>query len=135
MAMNGTDLLVLVNIGTDEAPSYMAVGCQRDATIEETLALIDVSCKEERTTRVLPGRSTGTITLDALYIPDDQAFAALKSATRNGDLILIAREEAGVVTETVPVMVTSLSESFPDQDAATISVGMTISGAWEAVGS
>jgi TP901-1 family phage major tail protein len=135
MAMNGTNLLILVNVGTEETPVYEAVGCQRDATIEESLEVIDVSCKDERQKRVLPGRSTGTISLDGLYVPDDAAYQALKSATRNGTNLLIAREENGEVTATVPAMITSLSESFPDQDAATISVGMEISGAWTEVGS
>lgn len=135
MAMNGTDLLLLANVGTEETPSYQVVGCQRDATFNENLDLIDVSCKEERAKRVLPGRSTGTISLTGLYVPDDQAFAALKNATREGLNILVAREEFGVVTETASVMVSSFSESFPDQGPATISVSMEVSGAWVAVGS
>lgn len=135
MAMNGTSLLLLINIGSDDTPSYMKLGCQRDATIEESLDVIDVSCKDERQKRTLPGRSTGTISLDSLYIPDDEAYVALKYATRSGDNILIAREEFGSVTATVPVTVTSISESFPDQGAATVSVSMAISGAWTEVGS
>lgn len=128
MAMNGTDLLILVNIGTEQSPQYMAVGCQRDATIEEASATIDVSCKDSRAQRVLAGRYTATISLDALYIPDDQAYQALKAANRGGDLILIAREEAGVVTETFPAKVDSLSEAFPDQGEATVAASFTIDG-------
>lgn len=128
MAMNGTDLLILANIGTPESPSYMAVGCQRDATIEEATATIDVSCKDSRAQRVLPGRYSATISLDALYIPDDQAYQALKDAMRNGDLILIAREEAGTVTETFPALVGSLSQAFPDQGEATVAASFTVDG-------
>lgn len=128
MAMNGSDLLILVNIGTPESPSYMAVGCQRDATIDEASATIDVSCKDSRAQRVLPGRYSATISLDALYIPDDQAYQALKDANRNGDLILIAREELGVVTETFPAKVDSLSQAFPDQGEATVAASFTVDG-------
>lgn len=135
MAMNGSDLLILVNIGTTEAPSYMAVGCQRDATIDEASATIDVSCKDSRAQRVLAGRYSATISLDALYIPDDQAYQALKDANRNGDLILIAREELGVVTETFPAKVDSLSQSFPDQGEATVSASFTVDGFPVAAGS
>lgn len=135
MAMNGSDLLILVNIGTEESPSYMAVGCQRDATIDEASATIDVSCKDSRAQRVLAGRYSATISLDALYIPDDQAYQALKAANRAGDLILIAREELGVVTETFPAKVDSLSQNFPDQGEATVAASFTVDGFPVAVGS
>lgn len=128
MAMNGTDLLILVNIGTPESPEFMAVGCQRDATIEEASATIDVSCKDSRAQRVLAGRYSATIALDALYILDDQAYQALKQANRAGDLVLIAREEQGVVMETFPAKVDSLSQAFPDQGEATVAASFTVDG-------
>jgi hypothetical protein len=133
--MNGTDLLVLANIGTPESPSYMVVGCQRDATFEEASDTIDVSCKESRAQRVLPGRYSGTLSLDALYIPDDQAYLALRTANRAGELILIARQEFGVVTETFSAKVDSLSQAFPDQGEATVSASFTINDFPIAVGS
>lgn len=135
MSMNGTDLLLLVNTGTPTVPTYEVVGCQRDATIEETTDTIDVSCKNSRAQRVLPGRYSGTISLDALYIPTNAAYLALVDANRNGDLILVARQEDGVVTATVNAKVDTISEAFPDQDAATISVSLTIDGFWTEVGS
>lgn len=133
--MNGTDLLLLVNTATPEAPMYEVVGSQRDATLEETTAAIDVSSKDGRAARVIPGRFAGTISLDALYVPDDAAYLALQAANRAGDLILVARQVLGVVTETVEAVITSISEKFPDQDAAVISVALTIDGQWAAVGS
>lgn len=135
MAMNGTDLLLLVNTGTPLAPTYEAVGCQRDATLEETTDTIDVSCKDSRAQRVLPGRYSATISLDALYVPTDDAYLALRDANRDGELILVARQVDGVVTETVTAKLDTISEAFPDQDAATISVSLTIDGFWTEVGS
>lgn len=135
MAMNGTDLLLLVNTGTPTVPTYEVVGCQRDATLEETTDTIDVSCKNSRAQRVLPGRYSGTISLDALYVPTNAAYLALVDANRNGELILVARQEDGVVTATVNAKVDTISETFPDQDAATISVSLTIDGFWTEVGS
>jgi TP901-1 family phage major tail protein len=133
--MNGTDLLLLANTGTPETPAYVAVGSQRDATIDEATATIDVSSKDSRAQRVLPGRYSGTISLDALYVPDDSAYLALQAANRDGELILIAKEISGVVVETVPAKIDTMSESFPDQAEATISIALTIDGFWEAVGS
>lgn len=50
-------------------------------------------------------------------------------------MILVAREEDGVVAETANVRIDSLSGSFPDQAEATVSIGMTVDGAWEEVAS
>ena len=135
MAMNGTDLLLLVNTGTPSVPTYEVVGSQRDAEIAEETDTIDVSSKDSRAMRVLPGRFSGNISMDALYVPDDAAYLALRTANRDGALILVARQEDGVVTETVDAVVNSISEKFPDQDAATIAVSLTIDGFWAAVGS
>jgi TP901-1 family phage major tail protein len=135
MAMNGTDVLILANTGTPETPAYEAVGCQRDATIEETNEVIDVSCKDGRARRGLAGRYGSTLSLEALYVPSDAAFQALKTAMRNGDLILVAVEEDGVVTETATANIDSMSRALPDQDVATISISMTIDGEWTEAGS
>lgn len=135
MAMNGTDLLLLVNVGTPLVPVYQAVGSQRDATIDEATATIDASSKDSRAQRVLPGRYSSSLSLEALYVPSDAAYEALKDANRNGDMILVAREEAGVVTETVNAKIDTMSESFPDQGEATISIAMTVDDWWTVVGS
>jgi TP901-1 family phage major tail protein len=135
MAMNGTDLLILANTGTPGVPAYSIVGSQRDATLEESTDTIDISSKDSRAQRVLPGRYSGTISLDALYVPNDAAFQALKNANRDGEMILVAREEAGVVIETVEAKIDSISEAFPDQAEATISISFTIDGFWNEVGS
>ncbi len=135
MGMNGTDLLILANTGTPGVPAYSIVGSQRDATLEESTDTIDISSKDSRAQRVLPGRYSATISLDALYVPSDLAYLALKNANRNGNLILVAREEAGVVTETVEAKIDSMSEALPDQGESTISISLTIDGFWNEVGS
>lgn len=132
--MNGADLLILVNTGTAEVPVYEAAGCERDATIEETSDTIDNSCKDSRAMRVDYGRYSSTISLDALYVLND-GYLALKQANRDGELILVAREEQDIVTETALAKIDSISETFPDQAESTISISMTIDGWWEEVGS
>jgi len=135
MGMNGSDFLLLVNTGTPSVPSYEAVGCQRDSTVEETSDTIDFSCKDSRAQRVDYGRYSSTISLDSLYVPDNASYAALKQANRDGELILVAREENDVVTETALAKIDSISESFPDQGEAAASISLTVDGNWEAVGS
>ncbi|OGC95313.1 MAG: hypothetical protein A2W25_05195 [candidate division Zixibacteria bacterium RBG_16_53_22] len=135
MAMNGTDLLILVNTGTPEVPAYSVVGSQRDAKLDEATATVDVSSKDSRAQRVLPGRYSSTLTLDALYVPDDAAYQALQNANRDGELILVAREENEIVIETALAKIDTMSSSYPDQGESTISITFTIDGFWTEVGS
>lgn len=135
MGENGTDFLLLANTGTPSVPTYEVVGCQRDGSVDENNATIDVSCKTSRAQRVLPGRYSSSISLDALYVPSNAAYDALKTALRDGELILVAREWQGVVEETANANVDSLSESYPDQGEAVVSIGLTVDGEWTVVGS
>lgn len=120
--MNGTDILLLVN-GT-------AVGSQRDVTFEETNEEIDMSSKDGRAKRVIAGRYGSSVSLDAVYVPSDAAYLLLKAAMRNGTLIQINRQEEGSILESADALVTSISEAGPDQDAATVSIDLTIDGDW-----
>lgn len=135
MAMNGTDVLLLVNTGTELVPSYEAVGSQRDVSFEETTEEVDVSSKDSRAKRVLPGRYGATISLDALYVPTDSAYGKLKNAMRNGTLIMVAKEVDDVTIETASALITSMSEADPDQAESTISISLTLDGEWTVVGS
>jgi len=130
MAMNGSDVLLLANIGTAVVPVYQAVGSQRDVTFDEATEEIDVSSKDSRAKRVLAGRYSATLSLDALYVWTDDGYRALRDAMRDGNLILVAREDDGTTIETADALVTSLSESFPDQGEGTISISLTIDGFW-----
>lgn len=108
------------------------VGFQRDVTFTENTAAIDVSSKEERAQRVLPGRYSSEITLDALYIYDDDGYEELVDAMRDGELIeVIRREPAGEAGDlTAQALVTSISNRFPDAAESTISVSLVIDGEW-----
>lgn len=135
MPVSGTSVLLLVNTGTAEVPDYTAVGSQRGLTLDETTAEIDISSKEAREMRVLPGRYGSTLSLEALYVADDASFISLQSAMRNGDLILVRISEDGAEVEEADALVTSMSGSYPDQAEATITVALRIDGAWVVVGS
>jgi predicted secreted protein len=130
MGMNGTDVLLLVNTGTPAVPVYEAVGEQRDVTFDESTEEIDVSSKNSRAKRVLAGRYSGSISLDFLYVWTQTGYQELRDAKRDGELILVAKQEDGVTLETVEALVTSLSESFPDQGEGTVSISLTIDGFW-----
>lgn len=122
MAMNGTDVLIWVDGNM--------VGSQRDVTIDEATGEVDVSSKDQREMRVLPGRYDSSLSLEALYVPTNTAYLALQAAMRNGTFVEVVVLEDGVVTESADAIVTSLSRAAPDQDAATVSIGLRIDGAW-----
>lgn len=122
MAMNGTDVLLIIN--------NELVGSQRDSSREETSDEIDVSSKDGRAMRVLPGRYGSTVALDALYVPTDAAYGLLQAANRNGTFVTVVIQEAGTVIESALAMVTSLGEKWPDQAEAVISVALRIDGEW-----
>jgi len=131
MAINGRDVLLWVYTGA----AYELVGSQRDVTFDESNEEIDVSSKDSRAKRVLYGRYSASVSLDALYVVDDEAYLALRDAERNGDLIMIERVEASGRDETANALIASLSEAAPDQGEATVSISLTIDGTWEEVGS
>lgn len=122
MSMSGTDILIWIDGD--------AVGSQRDVTLDETTEEIDVSSKDGREMRVLPGRYGATISLDALYVPTGAAYLALQAAMRTGAFVEVVVLENGVVLESADAIVTSLSRSGPDQGEATVSCGLRIDGAW-----
>ena len=116
--MNGADVLILID--------GVVVGSQRDVTFEESTEEVDVSSKDSRAKRVIAGRYSSSVSLEALYVPDDTAYQSLKDAMRNGTLVTVLRQEDEVALEHAEALVTKISEKAPDQDAATVSVDFTI---------
>lgn len=125
MALNGTDILLLVD--------GVVVGSQRGLTVDESSDVIDVSSKEGRAMRVLPGRYQTTFSLEHLYVPSDTAYQSLRDANRNGTFVQVIRQEEGANFEEADAIVTSLSGDFPDQAEAVISVELQVDGEWTAV--
>jgi TP901-1 family phage major tail protein len=122
--MNGVDIL----LGIDDGTEIQIVGSQRNATFTETTAEIDVSSKDSRATRVLPGRYKATVSGEALYVPTDPAYQMLQTAMRDGEDIIVIREEEGVYLESAVAIITSLGTAAPDQDGVVVSFDLTVDG-------
>ena len=133
MAVNGADVLVLVNTGTEQAPVWTVVGSQRNATVDEATETIDISSKEQRARRIIPGRYSSTLNLDGLYVPDDTAYGLLQSAMRNGTLIQVMIQRENEQIESASGVVTSLNREYPDQGESTVSATIEIDGEWTPV--
>lgn len=119
---NGSDILITIG--------GMVVGSQRDATIDESSDVVDISSKESRARRILPGRYSSTLSLDALYVPDSVSYTAIKTAMREGTLVNVAVMDNNINIKSASGYVTSLSEEYPDQGEATVSITIEIDGEW-----
>jgi len=133
--MNGTDILLLVNTGTPGSPVYEAVASQRNFGQTENTALRDASSKDAREAANEPGRYSATLSLESLYVPTDNGYLALQTAMRDGDKILVIRQEDGVSIEAATAVITSLAIAGPDQETATVTAELALDGAFSAVGS
>jgi len=129
--VNGVDVIVQVQEPAGSG-DFVTVGSQRGLTINEQTNPIDISSKERRAGIFLPGRYTTTMSLEHLYIPNSSGYAKLQNAMRDGTYVRLLRRELGADFEEANAVVTGLSGSFPDQDAAVISADFQVSGEWEA---
>lgn len=133
--MNGTDILLLVNTGTPESPVYEVQASQRNFGQTENTAARDASSKDAREAANEPGRYSASLSLETLYVPTDDCFLALETAMRDGEKILVVRQEEDVNIEAALCVVTSLVRNGPDQETATCTAELTVDGAFSAVGS
>ncbi len=128
----GSDVLLLVNTGNVASPVWTEVGCQRGLDITENNEFADTSCKNSGNRTGLPGRYSASITLDAVYLYDDNAYTALKNAQRNRQVIQVMVKRTGVNIEYASAVIASMARSYPDQEVRTLSVTLEITGGWTA---
>lgn len=136
MAMNGAQVLVLVQTGTDPTsgdPIFTPVGEQTGLSDEASRELIEAAAKGDDHLKHLYGRMSTTVELEALYVPNDQAFKAIEDALRNKTEVILRRSENGTVVEEAAAKVESISREWPDEDTATISVTFQLQEPWTAV--
>lgn len=133
--MNGSAVLLLVNTGTDQSPIWTAVGVQTGLTRETTRNLIEVSGKDDDHTKWVYGRRDDTVSLEAVYVPDDAGVQALRQALEQKQVIKIRRSEDGTAVEEADALIKSISEEWPDNDKSTVSVDLQLNSEWTAVSS
>jgi predicted secreted protein len=127
--INGADALLFVNTGSEASPVWTAVASQRGLDLAETQATIDFSNKVSgRASRFGAGRWSATISMDSLYVPNAVTQALLRDAVRLGNEILCRLNLSGEDIEQYRGIVTDFPQSFPDQEAATISMTITLNG-------
>lgn len=127
MTINGADVLIMTQVGGVDT----VVGSQRNVDISEAVSEIDVSNKDAPEMKVMGGRYSATLSLEALYVPSNAAFMALKTAFRGRTLVTVKIRESGATAnlETLTALITALNRSHPDQGESTCAIDMRVSGA------
>lgn len=90
MAMKGLDVLIKVNVGTEDTPDYIAVGAQRGASLSRSAETLDKTSKDsDGWQESLAGLKSWSISTDGLLILDDEGYEALENAYMMSENVLI----------------------------------------------
>lgn len=108
------------------------IGGQMSATVTQTRDVFETHIKGDDEKTFENGAATTTIDLDCLWIASDSGQAALQTSVRDGSTITVHRHVDGTTTESATAYVTSFSETFPNDEKATVAATLQISGAWSA---
>lgn len=127
--VKGVDILVMVDLdslavaptGTAE---WVAVGGQQSATFSEEVEAVDTTTKENNDGGYdYEGGLYGwTVSADGLYVKDDAAYGALKSAMRQRKKVKIRIQEEGQPVEEGLALVTSRELEAGYDEMATYSI-------------
>lgn len=128
-AINGADVVILIE-DPDNTGTFIPIASQKDATFEESNGEIDFSDKLSRVEKVGYGRYSWTVTLDALYVPEDRSIGHLFRAMRTAEEVRIRRRELGTDVQEALAIITSMSTSYPDNEASTISISLRNASEW-----
>lgn len=127
MAMDGKNILVLAESAPD---TFAAVAEQTGLSWESTTNMIEASSKDDGHTKWIAGKKDDTLSLEAAYVPGDDAYKSLKAAQANGELVVLRRSESGLEVEEAAAYVTSISGDAPDNDRATVSIEFQLNESW-----
>jgi hypothetical protein len=130
--LNGTAVLIRAEVPVGSG-TFVTVGSQRDATIEESNDFIDESSKLSRNQVGEAGRYTSRVTCEHLLVPGASELVALRDAVRAGSKLKIRRQENGTDVEEATCVPTTRNISFPDQAPAVVSMTFQVSGGWTLV--
>lgn len=128
--IDGAAVLVLVNLGDDVTPNWTPVAEQTNLSTESTRNLIEASSKDSDHTKWIYGKQDDTVSLEALYVPNDAAFKALEDAQKNKEPVVLRRTENGTDIEEATALVSTISKEWPDNDASTVSVEFQLDEPW-----
>lgn len=133
MGMDGAQVVILANTGTEASPNFQVVAEQTGLTDENSRNLIEETSKDNDHTKWLYGKADGTMSVEGMYVPDDAALDALRDARKNAEKVLVRRQEEGSEVEECTCLVESIEEDWPDNDSSTYSIELQKNEEWQAI--
>lgn len=126
----GLDIIVSINTGTSAVPNWKAIGGQRNATLNRSAEVIDLTDKTSDGWKENAASSKEwSVDCDGLYVTSDAAWTALESAYENGEEVEIKMAKASGLTYGGTAIITDFPVEVPYDDAMTYSISFTGTGA------
>lgn len=120
MAMRGLDVLIKVNVGTEDSPEYVAVGAQRGASMSRSAETLDKTSKDsDGWQESLAGLKSWTISTDGLLILDDEGYTALEDAYMMSENVLVQFSTKSGTMYEGEAIITTIDLDAPYDDLTT----------------
>ena len=128
--VRGEDIVLYVETSTGV---YTLIGGQTGFDINRAATDIDLSCKDSGDAQGAAGKRSSTITVNTLHVLSDAAMDKLELAYEAGSNILVRKYVLGVAKKQALSYITGIDESSGDDEAATKSVSLKLTGPWSDV--
>jgi len=122
--ITGVDILIDVNLGTEESPDWKAVGGQRGASLSESREMVSVTHKgsDGQYNENEYGYGEWSISADGVYVENEEAYFHLVSAMRTKEKVRVRWTEGGTKTFAGRALVNSRDLDGPYDGEATYSM-------------
>jgi predicted secreted protein len=130
--INGSDILLYVNTGTESTPAWTAVGGQSGIKITETNGT-----KERKGHKLSPNGDAKEynydqyewkVSLDGAYVSGETGLEALRTALRTQALIKVRVKEGDTYVSEGDALITSMDLDGPYNDDATYAIELQGTG-------
>lgn len=116
MSTHSLDCKAYINTGTYGSPTWAEISLARDVSVNRSRAEGDDSSRAYAQASTVVGQESIEISMQAIYVLADTAFAALKSAYEGRDVVEIALMDGPIATvgtkgKRVDVVITAFNRS------------------------
>lgn len=135
MAVNGSVVLISLNTGTVESPTFTVIPCQTSGEYSLSVETRDTSCKDSADNSNAPGARSRSLSVETipgawpeLKVSPSTAEEKLRKYAETGVQIQGRIVVGGTALEEFTGTITSYSLSAPREDNLTASLDIEISG-------
>ncbi len=129
--INGSTVLLQFRTGTGP-DVYTTVAGQQGLSVSRERTMIATSAKEDADATFAAGRRSSTVSAEGLVLAADVSRTAIRAAFNSsaGEGRIRRTAIGAEAAEQATVLVSSLEEDFPDDDASTWTAEYQVTGAW-----